>query len=180
MDRTLFCAKRVHFSYSTHANRRVRRWNLTAARVDLLVCHRAVMREHFAVYQSDLRARLGVTRATISIMLKRMERLGLVERRRSDGDRRQVVVTITAAGYAAFEHARSLVDDDFYRRIVDDKLMLVDSEGPLRQKRARYLVYLDGIRATFGDMANPPYPSDPHATDDQEAAVLALLQKYCA
>lgn len=180
MDRTLFCAKRVHFSYSTHANRRVRRWNLTAARIDLFVCHRAVMQAHFAVYQSDLRARLGVTRATISIMLKRMERLGFVERRRSDGDRRQVVVTITPAGYAAFEHARRLVDDDVYRRIVDDKLLFLDSDAPLRQKRARYLVYLDGIRAGFGDMANPPYPIDPHPIDDREAAAMALLQKYCA
>ena len=179
MDRTLFCAKRVHFSYSTHANRHVRRWNLTAGRIDLFVCHRAVMREHFAVYQSDLRARLGVTRATISIMLKRMERLGFVERRRSDGDRRQVVVTITPAGYAAFEHARRLVYDDVYRRIVDDKLVLLDSDG-LRQKRARYLVYLDGIRGRFGDMAHPPYPADPYPMDEREAAVLALLQKYCA
>lgn len=160
MDRVLFCTKRAHLSYSNHANRCLARWNLTAARMDLFVCHRAALRQHGVVYQRDLRARLGVSRATVTIMLRRMEKRGFVERRRSDGDRRRVVVTITPAGYAAFDKARHLVDDGVYRNIVDSTLLFVDFHETLPVKRARFLRYIDSVRMNFGDLTDPPYAID--------------------
>lgn len=183
MDRVLFCAKRTHFSYTTHANRRVREWSLTAGRIDLLVSHRAELLRHGVVYQSDLRARLAVTRATICIMLQRMEKLGLIQRRRSETDRRQIVVTVTAAGYAAFEKVRQLVDGGVYRRIVDGTLDRLDYEVPLPEKRARFLQYINAICTQLGDVGAAPYPAEPlpslcGAVDDAEAAAMALLRKY--
>lgn len=160
MDRVLFCTKRAHLSYTTHANRYLARWNLTAARMDLFVCHRTTLRQHGIVYQRDLRARLGVSRATITVMLRRMEKRGFVERRRSDGDRRRVVVLITPAGYAAFEKARHLVDQGVYRGIVDTTLLFVDFEEPLFAKRTRFLLYIDNLRTNFGDLTDPPYAID--------------------
>lgn len=185
MDRVLFCAKRAHFAYATQANRRVREWSLTAGRIDLLVCHRAALLRDGVVYQSDLRARLAITRATICIMLRRMERLGLVQRRRSETDRRQIVVTVTAAGYAAFEQVRQLVDDGFYRRRVDVTLDRLELGVPLTEKRARLLRSIESIRAEFGDATTSPYPREPHpslcgAITDAEAAALAILRKYVA
>lgn len=182
MDRVLFYAKRTHFSYTAHANRRVREWSLTAGRIDLLVTHRAELLRHGVVYQSDLRARLGVTRATICIMLQRMERLGLIQRRRSETDRRQIVVTITAAGYAAFDKVRHLVDAGVYRRMVDGTLDRLDFGIPLPEKRARLLRHMGTICVRFGDVGTSPYPAEPHpsfcAVDDAEAAAMALLRKY--
>ncbi len=183
MDRVLFCAKRTHFSYATHANRRVRPWNLTAGRIDLLVCHRSALLSAGVVYQSDLRARLSVTRTTICVMLKRMERLGLVHRRRSETDRRQVVVTVTPAGYAAFEKVCHLVDGGAYGRVVDGALDRLDFEEPVAEKRTRFLRYIEGVRSQFGDAAASPYPRESHpnlAVTEAEAKALAMLRKYAA
>jgi DNA-binding MarR family transcriptional regulator len=189
MDCVPFCVKRTHLSYTAHANRRVREWNLTAARMDLLVCYRTVLLHHGVVYQSSLRARLGVSRATICVMLQRMERRGLIERHRSESDRRLIVVTVTPAGYAAFEKARYLVDEGVYREIIDGNLLLVEFKVPLPEKRARFLLYLDTIRGQFGDLTDPPYPREPldklnpdakrkQADKDAEDAAMALLMKY--
>lgn len=183
MDRVLFCAKRTHFSYATHANRRLRQWNLTAGRIDLLVCHRSALLSGGVVYQSELRARLSVKRATISIMLKRMERLGLVQRRRSETDRRQIVVTVTPAGYTAFESARHLVDGGAYARIVDGALDRLDFGLPLADKRSCLLRYIEAVRSQFGDAEASPYPRQSHpslAVTDAEATAMALLRKYVA
>ena len=175
MDRVLFCTKRSHLSYTAHANRHLARWNLTAARMDLFVCHRAALRQYGVVYQRDLRARLGVSRATVAVMLRRLEKRGFVERRRSDGDRRRVVVTITPAGYNAFEKARHLVDDGVYLGFVDSTLTFVDFAEPLQVKRTRFLLYVDNLRATFGDLTDPPYAID---TVPRDAVVDQLLSKY--
>ena len=160
MDRILFCNKRAHLSYTRHANRVLRRWNLTAARMDLFVCHRTAFRLFGIVHQRDLCARLGVSRATITIMLRRMEKCGFIARRRSDPDRRQIVVTITPAGYAAFGKASYLVDKGVYREIVDATLLFQDFQEPVHAKRARFLVYLDNLRTNLGDLTNPAYPLD--------------------
>jgi DNA-binding MarR family transcriptional regulator len=138
----------------------LRSLNLTSARIDLLVCHRMALFHYGRVYQSSLRARLGVSRATVAMMLKRMEKRGLVTRRRSEEDRRKVVVEITPLGYAAFEKARHLVDEGFYREVVDYSLMRIAFKEPLPEKRARFLLYLDTLRETFGDITEPPYPAE--------------------
>ena len=175
MDRLLFCNKRAHLSYTTHANRHLARWNFTAARMDLFVCHRTTLRQHGVVYQRDLRARLGVSRATVAVMLRRLEKRGFVARRRCDGDRRRVVVTITPAGYTAFEKVRHLVDRGVYRSFVDSTLTFIDFSEPLPVKRTRFLLYVDGLRGTFGDLTEPPYPIDTVAED---ATVDRLLRQY--
>ena len=161
MDRVNFCVKRTHWSYVTHANRAVREWLLTAARIDLLVAHRDALLHYGIVYQCNLRARLGVTSATICVMLRRMERLGLIEQKRDDRDRRRNIVTVTAAGYAAMESARPLIDNE-YRETIDFSLFRIDFKSPLPEKRSRFLLYLDTIREVFGDLTEPPYPREPH------------------
>jgi DNA-binding MarR family transcriptional regulator len=160
MERIAFCARRTHWAITTHANRQLRKWNLTAHRVDVFVAHRLILFHHGGVRQSSLRAKLGITRSTMCIMMQRMERRGFIERRRSDYDRRQIIVTITAAGQAAFEKVRHLVDDDVYREIVDFNLLMVDFKTPVPVARARFLLYLDTLRGYFGDITDPPYPRE--------------------
>ena len=161
MDLVPYSAKRIHWSYSTHANRQVRKWKLTAGRIDLLVTHRISRLHHGTVYQSALQARLGVTRATICIMLQRMERHGLITRERSREDRRKNIVNVTPLGYAALEKARHLVDGGFYRDVVDYSLLLLDLKTPVRTTRARFLSCLGDMRRTFGDLLHAPYPEEP-------------------
>jgi DNA-binding MarR family transcriptional regulator len=154
--------------------------------MDLFVCHRSALGHHGVVYQSTLRARLGITRATLTVMLRRMEKRGFVERRRCSVDRRKLIVTITPAGYAAFEKARHLVDDGVYREIVDANLLFIDFKEPVPQKRARFLLYVDTLRTHFGDFTEPPYPIEKGfglaamggQVDPMQQRVDDLLRKY--
>ena len=56
----------------------------------------------------ELCARLDLDTGTVSPLLKRLEALGLVERRRSGTDERSVSVNLTAAGRALEEKALSI------------------------------------------------------------------------
>ena len=57
-----------------------------------------VLWERDDVMVSELGARLFLDSGTLTPLLKRMEGMGLLERRRSSEDERQVLVTLTAAG----------------------------------------------------------------------------------
>jgi len=100
MDDLLFAYKRVHLAGNRNALKLLLAFGVTPARFDLmrvLYGHRG-----FGTQQSWLRAELGVARATISRMLKALEKLGLVERKIDPYDRRTKTVTLTYS-------ARSLV-----------------------------------------------------------------------
>ena len=70
--------------------------------------------EPYALPQSDLMARLGLTSGTVSVRLGRLEAKGAVTRRPSSDDGRGVVVTLTAAGAALFDQVapRHLANED--------------------------------------------------------------------
>jgi len=58
----------------------------------------AVLARHEAVNPSELAGILGVRRPTVTIMLKKMERAGLVERRADEQDQRYMRVYLTQSG----------------------------------------------------------------------------------
>ena len=61
--------------------------------------------EHDGVGVGELGARLRLDNSTLSPLLKRMEAMGLIERRRSTTDERRVEVHLTPAGAAMAEPA---------------------------------------------------------------------------
>jgi DNA-binding MarR family transcriptional regulator len=58
----------------------------------------------------ELAKRAELSPASMTAMLDQLERSGMVERRRSDKDRRQVIVTLTDAGHAALAVKRERYD----------------------------------------------------------------------
>lgn len=132
--------------------------NFTPSRVDVFVCHAGLLAWHGVVYQSAIRARLGITRASMSMMLHRLERRGFIRRYRSDADRRNVIVEITDAGRAAYAEIRHLVDDRHYSEIVNANLTFIDFHEAVPVKRRRLLRYLDALRKQFGDYSQMNYP----------------------
>jgi DNA-binding MarR family transcriptional regulator len=100
MDDLLFAYKRVHLAGNRNAMKLLLAFGVTPARLDLMRI--LYGNNNFSMSQSWLRAQLGVARATISRMLKALEKLGLVERKTDEWDRRTKRVTLTYA-------ARSLV-----------------------------------------------------------------------
>ena len=100
MDDLLFAYKRVHLAGNRNAMKLLLAFGVTPARYDLMrVLYGSAT---YSFSQSWLRAQLGVARATISRMLIALEKLGLVERKTDEHDRRTKKVTLTYA-------ARSLV-----------------------------------------------------------------------
>ena len=100
MDDLLFAYKRVHLAGNRNALKLLAAFGVTPARFDLM--RTLYGRRDFAMAQSFLRAQLGVARATVSRMLIALERLGVVERKVDEYDRRTKKVTLTYT-------ARSLV-----------------------------------------------------------------------
>jgi len=121
MHNVLFGLKRS-FHKSTWFGRGILApYALTPSRFDVLY----LLRESRARYcwQSDIRKILGVTAATTSIMVRALERLGLVRRRVSELDERQREVSLTARGRALIARATKVLRgkelvDYFVKRLV--------------------------------------------------------------
>lgn len=62
-----------------------------------------LVRFNAGIAQIDLGTHLGVDKASIVALLDRLERAGLIERRRSTRDRRRQGISLTEAGAAEFE-----------------------------------------------------------------------------
>ena len=89
------------------------RYDLTSADFTVIAALRRAGAP-FALPQSDLMARLGLTSGTVSVRLGRLEAKGAVTRRPSTDDGRGVLVTLTAAGAALFDQVapRHLANED--------------------------------------------------------------------
>lgn len=57
---------------------------------------------------SDIGHRLFLDSATLTPLLKRMQKLGLIERHRSEADQRQVILSLTPAGRKLKEQANKI------------------------------------------------------------------------
>lgn len=62
---------------------------------------------------------VNLSQPTVSGILDRLERRGLVRRDRGEADRRTVIVTITAEGGRILRDAPSLLQDHFWRQLAE-------------------------------------------------------------
>ena len=139
----------------------ITRLGLTAARFDMLT---AISHFPLGPFQRDLRAKLGVTAATISRMLRSLEELGLVERRRSHTDRRQMHVTLTAAGHSRLRRATAtFIGSGAAQLAVDSALTEGRAHDEARCMAEMTLAesILNRIRDAFRDIASLYYPWHP-------------------
>jgi len=114
MHPVLFSMKRA-FHKSTWLGRAILSpYELTPSRFDVLYALRKLTRSH--LWQSAIRRLLGVSAATTSIMVRALERLGFVRRRKSEEDRRQVEVSLTERGRDFITRAMATMQD---QEIVD-------------------------------------------------------------
>ncbi len=158
MDSITFGIRRAGVCYVANVAKALRRWRFTHARVDIFIIHSRVAARHGVVFQSDIRARLGIARPTMSVMMKRMERHGLIERRRSEHDRRKIVVALTELGRSAFSGVQARLGEGLLRPFVDTHLMFHDLRTAVPVHRTRFHGYIGVVRELFGDLSQAPYP----------------------
>jgi DNA-binding MarR family transcriptional regulator len=134
---------------------------LTAARYDLLY---ALMKRRSGIAQCKLQRKLGVSRATVSRMLGSLEKLGLVERRRDDVDRRRKYVTLTALGRARIVLAhKDLARSGWVQLAIDTALGGEGPQepwyrGPCEATMGALDHHLDALRRGFYDTGHLDYP----------------------
>ncbi len=144
---------------------RVTRWRfemfgLTPARFDLLYC----IRSGGWMHQREFRRLLGVTAQTISRMLRSLEKLGLVVRNRSFGDRRKLIVELTKEGRERIRRAVYFIITQGPVRLAFDAALAGKrwfDELTCLTETENLQSMLIRVRRTFGDVAELHHPWHP-------------------
>jgi DNA-binding MarR family transcriptional regulator len=99
MDRTddsLIAIRRILRATELYGRRLAREAGLTAVQLRVL----QIVDEKGDATPTEIATRMGVTQATVSALIKKLEAFGDLERRRSQTDRRQTNLSITPQGRA--------------------------------------------------------------------------------
>jgi DNA-binding MarR family transcriptional regulator len=138
----------------------LRRAGLTSARFDMLWS----IREHGEMRQSELRRTLGVTAPTISRMLRSLEDIGLITRRKPSRDTRQRAISLTPAGLLRLRRAAYWLMGTGIAQLAVDSALAAD-RWPIWshcfEKMENLEAALIRIRANYGDIATLYYPWHP-------------------
>ncbi|MFZ7092919.1 MarR family winged helix-turn-helix transcriptional regulator [Primorskyibacter sp. 2E233] len=97
MDRTdesLVAIRRIMRATELYGRRLAHEAGLTAVQLRVL----QIVAEKGHATPTEIATRMGVTQATISALIKKLEKLGVLERKRSEVDRRQTNLQITDLG----------------------------------------------------------------------------------
>ncbi len=123
-------------TFSSRLNSRfVTEYSLTESRVLF------AFKDRREVTVGELRAELGIDSGYLSRILTRFEREGLIERTRSERDRRRQHVTITEAGVTKL----GLLDDRSTKLMRDLLARLGPDEGP------ELVAHMERVRELLGD-----------------------------
>lgn len=100
-DDSLVAIRRILRATELYGRRLAREAGLTAVQLRVL----QIVGEVGSATPTLIANRMGVTQATISTLVKKLEGLGLVDRQRSTTDRRQSHLVLTDAGQARLDGA---------------------------------------------------------------------------
>ncbi|HEY8039153.1 MAG TPA: MarR family transcriptional regulator [Polyangiaceae bacterium] len=164
MNAIAFGTKRAFHGFLHITRKALQSVGLTAARFDMMCALLDDPRQRhamvtFSMRQSVLRRALGVSASVVSRMLRALETLGWVVRRRAREDRRQYDVSLTESGDQCIRMARRLLLRGVQRLVYQCICM-----GKHRDPNQRFIhmewleSYLRVLRRDFGDTATLYYP----------------------
>lgn len=162
MHALFFGLKRAHHGTLRFTRPAVTAMGLTAARFDML----AALKGGYLgrMLQTELRQKLGVSRATVSRMLGSLEKLRLVRRERDPSDGRRLIVCLTVGGLTLIRRAirffmhSGLVARSLARALVPAKRR--DDDAVFAAMDA-FEAHLKHVRNAYGDVATLYYPWHP-------------------
>jgi DNA-binding MarR family transcriptional regulator len=162
MNAVAFGVKRAFHGFLRVTRKPLASVGLTAARFDMLYvlfsragadcCQRSIP-------QRELRAKLGVCASVVSRMVRALERLGLVIRRRSLHDGRQIELRLTFLGWARIHGARRWLLRGMQRFVVE-AICFGRHADPMEclMHMEQLESYLSVLRSHFFDTATLYYP----------------------
>ncbi len=115
MDRTddsLVAIRRILRATELYGRRLAREAGLTAVQLRVL----QIVAEKGHATPTEIATRMGVTQATISALIKKLEGFGMLERRRSETDRRQTNLYITDEGLLKVNGAPDALQQRYVRQ----------------------------------------------------------------
>ena len=115
MDRTdlsLIAIRRILRATELYGRELARAAGLTAVQVRVL----QIIAEKGHSTPKEIAERMGVSRATVTALIDRLEGKSLVTRQKSTLDRRQMILALTAEGMAALERAPDALQQRYVRR----------------------------------------------------------------
>ena len=123
------------FMRAAHAHRQLMARKMTARGISpaQMFCLREVGHSP-GITQRDLAERLNVARPTLTVMLHKMEKAGLVERRDDETDQRFTRIYLREDGKKAHEQMHRLIDE-----------VVTETVGPMSESDRKRLAELLGI-----------------------------------
>lgn len=115
MDRTdmsLIAIRRIMRATELHGRELARAAGLTAVQVRVL----QIIAETGSSTPKAIATRMGVSQATVTALVDRLTRKGLVHRRRSETDRRQTNLMLSPDGVGALDRAPDALQQRYVRR----------------------------------------------------------------
>lgn len=100
-----------------------------------------LMKANHQVLAGELARELGVSTARIAVLLKTMEKNGLIERSHSTSDARHTVVRFTQAGQDTAEQIKE--------RIIENTMLLLDQIG--KEELEEFIRISNRIREVLGE-----------------------------
>ncbi|MFS4437384.1 MarR family winged helix-turn-helix transcriptional regulator [Paracoccaceae bacterium GXU_MW_L88] len=108
-ETALIALRRILRATETHARQIAAQTDLTASQMFLL----STIAEAAAQTPTALSQKMSITQATTTALLNKLAEKNLIERRKSESDRRQVLIYITDAGRALLESAPNPLQSQF-------------------------------------------------------------------
>ena len=108
-DQVLIALRQIIRSIDLHSKRLVKQFGLTGPQ--LIILQEVALADHITA--SELAKASSLSQATVTGILDRLEKRGLIARQRSQSDRRRVHVSITSAGENLLESAPPPMQESF-------------------------------------------------------------------
>jgi len=108
-DEVLDCLRKIIQSIDLHSRFLAKRFGLTGPQLVIL---REITRRN-GITAGEVARAISLSQATVTGILERLERRGFIARRRSDTDRRRILLQTTEAGGALLAEAPPVMQESF-------------------------------------------------------------------
>lgn len=158
-EQVLICLRKIMQAISLHSRTLVKQVGVTGPQLIFL---KAVAKYGEAISVGEVAKGISLSQATVTGILDRMVKRGLVSRQRSERDKRRVMIRITPAGEAILAQAPPLMQASFLQQLEH----LEDWEQTMILSALQRIVGMMGADALSVAPILAPDPFDPNAENN--------------